>query len=137
MWTSLPNTFSVSATGPDDELSFYSNYGTSDIDVAAPGGGYGTVEKTLSSETEWPFPTNLVFSSIPNNSYAYYQGTSMAAPQVSGLVGLIKDEDLAPDLNTYQVEETIKQNAEMSPGQSDPEFGAGRINALKTVRSLT
>lgn len=135
MWASLPNTFSVSATGPNDELSYYSNYGTSDIDVAAPGGGYETHEKTVSSDTEWPYPTNMVLSTVPDDSYAYFQGTSMAAPQVTGLVGLIKE--LSPNLNTHQVEKAITHNAELSRGKSDPALGGGRINALNTVRSLT
>ena len=135
MWTSLSNTFAVSATGPDDALSYYSNYGTSDIDVAAPGGGYGTAEKTVSDDTEWPYPTNAVLSTVPDDSYAYFQGTSMAAPQVTGLVGLVKE--LAPNLNSHRVQKVIERNAELSRGKSSPEFGAGRINALDTVESLS
>ncbi|HET7325623.1 MAG TPA: S8 family serine peptidase, partial [Halococcus sp.] len=98
----------------------------------APGGGYETVEKTLSDETEWPYPTNLVLSTVPSG-YAYYLGTSMAAPQVTGLVGLLKE--VAPTATPVQVKQTIKQSADLVPGKSDPELGAGRINAKRTVES--
>ncbi|WP_227356673.1 S8 family peptidase [Haladaptatus salinisoli] len=135
MWTSLESTLGVSATGPNDELAFYSNYGLGDIDVGAPGGGYETIEKTLSDDTEWPNPTNRILSTIPGGSYAYYVGTSMASPQVAGLVGLVRE--LSPDSTPQQVEGAIKRNAEASAGRSEPELGAGRINASKTVESLT
>lgn len=42
----------VSATGPNDELAYYSNYGSREIDVAAPGGGYETAEKTWCTAAE-------------------------------------------------------------------------------------
>ncbi len=133
---SVPAAFSVSATGPNDELVFYSNFGTNEIDVAAPGGGYETLEKTLSTETEFPFPTNLVFTTYPLElgDYVYIAGTSFSAPQVAGLAALVRN--LAPGLNPKQVEKEIKQGAELAKGNSDPELGAGRINALETVESL-
>ncbi|WP_266081136.1 S8 family peptidase [Haladaptatus caseinilyticus] len=134
MWTSLESTLGVSATAPNDELAFYSNYGLGDIDVGAPGGGYETIEKTLSNDTEWPNPTNRILSTVPNDSYAYYIGTSMASPQVAGLVSLVRE--LSPTLKPNRIEGVIKRNAEGSNGRSDPELGAGRINALQTVESL-
>ena len=130
---SVPAAFSVSATGPNDELVFYSNFGTNEIDVAAPGGGYETPEKTSSTETEFPFPTNLVFTTYPLElgGYTYIAGTSFSAPQVAGLAALVRD--LEPDRNPKQVEEAIQQGAELASGKSDPELGAGRINAVETV----
>ena len=131
---SVAGAMSVSATGPNDKRVFYSNYGTNEIDVGAPGGGYETLEKTLSEDTEWPYPTNLVLSSVPGNSYAYFAGTSMAAPQVTGLAGLIRSAD--PSLNAKQVEQAIKDGAELVDGQSDPDLGAGRINAAASLDGL-
>ncbi|WP_207587309.1 S8 family serine peptidase [Halomontanus rarus] len=174
---SLPNStagaISVSATGPNDELVFYSNYGTNEVDVAAPGGGYETEAKTLCTEAgivagscegegdgdgeeeengddgadanctecepgEWPYPTNLVYSSVPpevyGEPYAYFAGTSMAAPQVTGLVGLVRE--LQPDANPNRVEGAIEHGAEGHPGRGDPELGAGRIDARETVERL-
>ncbi|EMA28537.1 S8 family peptidase [Natronobacterium lacisalsi] len=134
----VPGTMSISATGPNDELVFYSNYGTGQVDVGAPGGGYETLEKTLSDDTEWPYPTNLVLSSVPEDvygtQYAYFAGTSMAAPQVAGLAALVRE--LEPETTAQQVETAIKAGAEYADGQSDAELGAGRINAEYTVENL-
>ncbi|MCU4742865.1 S8 family peptidase [Natronoglomus mannanivorans] len=168
---SLPNStagaISVSATGPNDELAFYSNYGTNEIDVAAPGGGYETEAKTLCTAEgivagsceaeadgdeedganenctecepgEWLYPTNLVYSTVPpeiyGEPYAYFAGTSMAAPQVTGLVGLVRE--VRPDANPNRVERAIEHGAEGRPGRGDPERGAGRIDARETVERL-
>ncbi|MFC6903848.1 S8 family peptidase [Halalkalicoccus tibetensis] len=113
----------VSASGPDDELAFYSNYGTNEIEVGAPGGG-------TADEDDFE-QTDLVFSTEPDGTYGWKAGTSMAAPQVAGLVALVREID--PDGNANQVENAIAQGAELVPGRSSPEFGAGRINALNTV----
>lgn len=123
----LPGTvqgvMTVSASGPEDNLAFYSNYGTNEIEVGAPGGGRETREET---ETE-----DLVFSSVPGG-YAWFAGTSMAAPQVAGLVGLV--HEVNPSVTVNQVESAIAQGADLVQGRSSPEFGAGRINALDTVQ---
>ncbi|ELY65590.1 S8 family peptidase [Natronococcus jeotgali] len=136
----LPGTvqgaMTISASGPNDELAFYSNYGTNEIEVGAPGGGYETEEKTVDpdADVEWPYPTNLVYSTVPNGGYGWKAGTSMAAPQVAGLVGLVRE--LEPDMNANQVENEIAHGAELGEGQSSSEFGAGRINALSTVQRI-
>ena len=138
---STAGAMSISATGPNDLRTFYSNYGTNEIDVGAPGGGYETLEKTLETDedvVEWSFPTNLVLSTVPvdvyGTYYAWFAGTSMAAPQVSGLVGLVRELD--PDSTAAQVEDAIKKGAESVDGQSDADLGAGRMNARNSVERL-
>lgn len=178
---STAGAMSVSATAPNDELAYFSNYGTNEIDVGAPGGTYETPLKTLYGIREWydagqptlrsdhpleegddgelwldedgnivfdreeadeiieftspawPYPFNLVFSTVPG-SYAWFAGTSMAAPQVSGLAALVRE--LEPDANANKVERAIKRGADLAQGESDPELGAGRINAEDTVERL-
>jgi subtilisin family serine protease len=134
---SVPGAVSVSATGPTNELAFYSNYGTSDVDVAAPGGGYSTLEKTLAEEgVEWPYPTNLVLSTVPadlndGTRYDWYAGTSMAAPQVAGLVALVREVD--PGLGANRVQSIIERTARYATGKSSPELGAGVVYAPAAV----
>lgn len=151
---SLAGVMSISASAPNDHRSFYSNYGTNEIDVGAPGGGYETEEKTLdpTADVNWPYPLNLVYSTLPPYSnlpdeepdnpdenkdaprYGWKAGTSMAAPQVSGLAALVRE--INPDLNARQVQNVIQQGAEGDPGRGDPEFAAGRTNALATLEEL-
>lgn len=139
-WTlpnSLAGVMSVSATGPNDELVFYSNHGTNEIDIGAPGGGYETREKTVDpdADVEWPYPTNLVLSSVPSElydaSYTYFGGTSMAAPQVAGAVALVRD--VAPNASTNKVESAIKHGADLVQGRNNSDLGAGRLNAAAAL----
>jgi subtilisin family serine protease len=71
----FPNTMAVAAIGPEGKKAGYSNYGEW-IEISAPGGdsSYGGI--------------NGVLSTIPNDSYAYLDGTSMACPHVSGIAAL-------------------------------------------------
>jgi subtilisin family serine protease len=148
----LPNSvagaMSISATGPNDELVFYSNYGTNEISVGAPGGGYETLEKTLSTDPSvaaWPFPTNLVFNAymgdddgdslLESPTYAWLAGTSMAAPQVTGAAALVRE--VAPNANAKQVEQAIEQGADLVQGKNDTELGAGRLNAAAALDAAT
>ncbi|MFP8958677.1 S8 family peptidase [Natrialbaceae archaeon A-CW3] len=132
---SLSGVLSVSATAPNDERAFYSNYGANEIDVGAPGGGYESEEKTVDpdADVDWPYPLNLVYSTIPDG-YSWKAGTSMAAPQVTGLAALVRE--LEPASNARRVEGAIVRGAEGTDGRSDPEFGAGRTNALETVERV-
>lgn len=130
LWNGLAGVIGVSATGPNDKLTFYSNWGRNDVDVAAPGGGYETREKTLDPGTEWPFPLNLVFSTYPGG-YRWLAGTSMAAPQVTGLAALVRELD--DGANPQQVLQAIRKGAEVADNRGDSYLGAGRVNALNTV----
>jgi subtilisin family serine protease len=125
----LPGTvqgvMTVSATGPDDELAFYSNFGTNEIEVGAPGGGRASADETETEDT--------VLSTVPGG-YDWFAGTSMAAPQVAGLVSLVRELDA--EMNANQVESAIAHGAELARGRSSPELGAGRINVLNTVERV-
>ena len=132
LWNGLSGVIGVSATGPNDKLTFYSNWGRNDVDVGAPGGGYETEQKSLDPEAdvEWPHPLNLVFSTYPGG-YNWLAGTSMAAPQVTGLAALVRELDSGA--NPQQVLQAVRQGAEVADNRGDSEVGAGRVNALKTI----
>ncbi|MFA6838203.1 MAG: S8 family serine peptidase [Dysgonamonadaceae bacterium] len=70
-----PPIISVSAMAPNYKKSWYTNRGDW-ITIMAPGGDNN-------------YPGGMVLSTLPNNSYGYMQGTSMASPHVSGVAALI------------------------------------------------
>jgi lantibiotic leader peptide-processing serine protease len=93
----VPGVVGVTATGSKRLKSFYSSYGTSSADVAAPGGdsvlqpvadqGGGRVLSTFSSVGTICAPARLL---VENGAkYCWLQGTSMAAPHATGVAALI------------------------------------------------
>jgi len=78
----------VGAVGPDLGIAYYSNYGTH-VDICAPGGNY----KLASLEEDCILSTSPMESSYVHPDYsvqtAWMQGTSMAAPEVSGVAALL------------------------------------------------
>ncbi|HWI22976.1 MAG TPA: S8 family serine peptidase [Baekduia sp.] len=65
-----------------------------------------------------------------DNRFARMQGTSMAAPLVSGIVGSMRA--LNPDLTSRQVIRIVKKTARRSGGWS-PELGWGILDAAKAL----
>ncbi|MGB1017604.1 MAG: S8 family serine peptidase [Chitinophagales bacterium] len=114
---SYNNVISVGATNITDQRAVFSNYGTN-IDVMAPGVGILSCENNST-----------------NNAYGIKSGTSMAAPLVAGLAGLILSN--TPNLTPAQVENCLKSTCD-NIDASNPSFigqiGAGRINAFQALQ---
>ncbi|HBI68828.1 MAG TPA: peptidase S8 [Massilia sp.] len=114
----------VAATTKAGGRASYSNYGTV-VDVAAPGGGTGGgVLSTLNSGTNGPGA----------DTYASYQGTSMATPHVAGVAALMlaKNGALTPD----QIESKLKSTARAFPATCSG-CGTGIVDAAAAVASAT
>ncbi|MGX1493315.1 S8 family peptidase [Streptomyces tendae] len=126
---SCANVISVAAADRQGNRSYYSNYGTV-VDIAAPGGETNSVTadgilSTLNSGAQGPSGEN----------YAYYQGTSMAAPHIAGLAALMKSANAS--LTPAQIESAIKTNARTLPGTCSGGCGAGLADATKTVQAVS
>src|SRR5690606_5927367 len=115
------NVIAVAATDQNGSRASFSNYGTG-IDVSAPGVG---IMSTLNSGSTTP----------GSESYASYNGTSMAAPHVAGVVALMQSVASTP-LTPAQVESILKSTARPLPGSCSGGCGAGIINAKAAVDAV-
>ncbi len=112
------NVIAVAATTSAGARASFSNYGTG-IDVSAPG---QAILSTLNSGTTVP----------GSASYASYNGTSMAAPHVAGVVALV--QSVAPTaLSPAAVETLLKNTARALPGACSGGCGAGIVDADAAV----
>ncbi|WP_440225744.1 S8 family serine peptidase [Dokdonella sp. MW10] len=120
---------SVAATNRAGARAYYSNYGAG-ITVSAPGGETNSVASNGILST-----LNAGTTTQGAQSYAYYQGTSMAAPHVAGLAAQILsiNGSLTPD----QVRNYITNNARALPGACSGGCGAGIINATATLQAVS
>lgn len=123
----------VSATTYDDELAPYSNYG-SYVDIAAPGGD--TSRDVNHDGSADGIVSTLVSDSTGSRqaTYKIYQGTSMAAPHVAGVIALMKA--VYPELTPTMIKQMLANGdltEDLGSSGFDNSFGYGRINALKAV----
>jgi subtilisin family serine protease len=127
MYCDAPNVVCVSATGPDDQVVWYSNFGRSAITVAAPGGTINDRVWAACSRTSL-----LVPYCQDNDEVLGLLGTSMAAPHVSALAALLV-EDIGHG-KPSKVKARLQQSADDlgAPG-TDPLYGKGRINVPRAL----
>ncbi|MFX3625019.1 MAG: S8 family serine peptidase [Ectobacillus sp.] len=147
----IPGVITVSSSNQwsTDGIAFYSNYGNA-IDVAGPGGDNGPLYdqlyrqdpkgdylnkrdftyRTLSTYPTYPVAggnATTQFSDEKWHGYSYLHGTSMAAPKVAGVAGVIKAAH--PEYTPAQVAAAIRQSAiDFGKVGTDPLYGAGEAN---------
>ncbi len=112
------NVIAVASTTSTGARSSFSNYGAL-IDIAAPG---SNILSTLNSGTTTP----------GTESYAAYNGTSMATPHVAGVVALLQAVSTTPK-TPAQVEALIKANVTPFPSTPSQSIGPGILNAKAVV----
>lgn len=111
----------VAATGPSGRLASYSQHGEG-VSVAAPGG-----EPTKDAQgNDVCSQSRCITSVYPGRQYAVAAGTSMAAPQVTGLAALLLQQ--RPSRGREEVEDRIRSTARPLEGA-----GAGLIDVAAAL----
>jgi len=110
----LPNVISVASTTDADQLSGFSNYGATSVDLAAPGSN--------------------IYSTMPGATYGSMSGTSMATPQVSGVAALAYA--IQPDATYQEVRDAIFLGVDPIPALSGSMVTGGRLNAYNALQGL-
>ena len=99
----------VAATDARDRRSRFSDFGAY-VDLAAPG--------------------ENIFSTLPNNAYGFFSGTSMATPHVAGVAALVLSR--RPEFTNDQLENILRNAVDLIT--PDKAIGTGRLNAFAAVR---
>lgn len=109
-----PNVISVAASDQNDQLASFSCYGASTVDLAAPGVS--------------------IYSTLPNNRYGIYSGTSMATPLVSGVAALAWA--YKPNASVTDIRNALLNGVDHISSLSGKVASGGRLNAYNTLQLL-
>ncbi|MBV8818519.1 MAG: S8 family serine peptidase, partial [Acidobacteriaceae bacterium] len=106
------NMIAVAATSNNDTLASFSNYGPSTVHLGAPGVS--------------------ILSTLPNNSYGFLSGTSMATPHVAGAALLVLSQC---GLSTASLKNTLLSTVDHIPSLQGVTTSGGRLNVNNALRS--
>ena len=121
---SCDNVLSVSSIGSNGQKAYYSNYGPM-VDVSAPGGDQFLDED---DDGDW----DGIWAFTKDNKLELYQGTSMAAPIASAVIGNVfaKNKNASPNY----IDNLIKKRlivSDMGNIGFDYVYGHGMVNLKK------
>jgi subtilisin family serine protease len=108
----LPNVVCVAASDNSDQLAGFSNYGTTSVDLAAPG---------VDIASTWPA-----------GAYSWSSGTSMATPHVAGAAALMWAA--APESQAPDIAAALMSGVDALPAFSGRTVSGGRLNVLRSLK---
>lgn len=108
------NLLIIASTSNSGGLSYFSNFGKSSVDLAAPG--------------------SSIFSTVPGNKYSSMSGTSMATPTTVGVLAEILSHH--PDLTPVELKKIAMDNVTKVSSFKGKMIAEGRIDLLKALDNL-
>jgi len=108
------NILAVAASTSDDTLASFSNYGSEDVDVAAPG--------------------DSIFSTYLGGGYKVLSGTSMAAPYTAGTAALLRKQE--SDATYGNLRYAIRHKVDKPPALAGKVAYDGRLNVQKALAAI-
>lgn len=108
------NIIAVASTDRNDNLSPFSNYGATSVDLAAPG--------------------SAIYSAIPGGGYGIKSGTSMATPHVAGAAALMLA--LASGTSSLDIKDALLAGVDPKASLTGKTITGGRLNALGALQGL-
>jgi serine protease len=108
-----PNVLAVASTDNRDNKSSFSNFGSTTVDLGAPG--------------------TAILSTVRNGSYAIFSGTSMATPHVSGAAALVLSR--CSSLTTAQLKANLMNNVDPVSSLAGRTVTGGRLNVDRAIRA--
>lgn len=105
----------VAATNRSNRLAEFSNYGSTTVDLAAPG--------------------VAILSTVPGGGYASFSGTSMATPYVTGTVALMAAAN--PRATAAEIRSALLSTVKPVAALSRKVATGGLLDAAAAVRAIT
>ena len=110
----VPNVISVAASGGNGVKASFSNFGEGTVNMTAPG--------------------EYILSTTPKNTYTFFQGTSMAAPHVSGVAALVCA--LSPNITMQRLRSIVMYSGYAAPWQFNNVLPISTGRAIDAGRAL-
>ena len=108
------NILTVAASTNEDTLASFSNFGSTAVDVAAPG--------------------DNIYSTYKGGGYKYLSGTSMAAPYAAGAAAMLRKQE--SDATYGELRKAIRQKVDKPPALAGKVAYDGRLNVQKALAAI-